>query len=632
MSFNICILRFHLKWKSEIRSNSISLVQFSIFAVLLIIFVVMKYFAYNYPISDLGLTYRLEYEFIYQHTFFYTEGNYLIAANGITKLIFVPLSLSLLIWNSPSMVAIQQVVLVGLGGVVIYQISFTLSQNKAISNVFQLIYYLYPSTYGFLPNGGNFMVYFQFFFLLSFLFYLKGKYRMALLSTILAATTNLLAPFLIVLFYLLEFAFPIKHVIDKRIIRDNNPSISKSKNQMFVISTFALMAIFETIISYPFGGPINLIIHSMHYGAAVGAGNPTLIPGTPLSLPGIVKSVFMGIPGVKLQFLEGLLGPLLFLSVVSPYAILVVIFFIGAWYSNYSPFYNTTTHYNFLITPFLFLGAIRFATKNKTINTTKKIVSLMLIATFISFILISPFNYNNFENGTIYNEIHATTFEKEMNQALSKIPVNASVFVQGELPQIMNRALVVTPQLYKGQHIDYAIFIPFGFSLNSKVFNDYSQKWANFFATNSSYGIYESIQGATIYKYNYKAFPVTYIPMNISQNLNLNYTLEPKINGTIFKSPSYNLAPGNFRVAMSFEYNNSDQVNATYSIINIVNSNSTYINVSPRLVDIHHNEYLLEYSFNNNIFSSFQFVLKVKSNMAGTFILTGLNLSQTTSV
>ena len=623
-------MRFKLRKVLEIRSNLFPIVQFLIFTVLMALFVVLKYFAYNYPISDLGLSYRLEYELIYQHTFFYTEGNYLVSANGITKLIFVPLSLSLLIWNSPAMVAVQQVILVGLGGLILYQISFVLSQNKLVSSFFQLIYYLYPSTYGFLPNGGNFMVYFQFFFLLSFLFYLKGKYKLALLSIFFAATTDLLAPFLISLFYLVEISFPIKPTLETKIPKEKRVKISLKKPYMFIFFTVTLMLVFETIISYPFGGPFNLIIHSMHYGVTNGAINTTLVSGGLPTLSGIVRAIFVGFPGSKFNYFKDLLGPLLFIPLASPYVILMAIFFTGAWYSNYSPFYNPYTHYNFLISPFLFLGSIRFATKNKTIKTTKKIVSLMLIASFVSFVLISPFSYSNFENGIIYNEIHVTTFEKEMDQALSNIPVNASVFVQGELPQIMNRAFVVTPQLYHGQQINYAIIIPFGFSLNSKTFNDYSQKWANYFATNSSYGVYESIQGATIYKFGYKSYPTTFIPMNVSQNLNLNYSLEPNINETIFKSRIYNLPPGSFKVTISLTYESLNQRDVTYSysIINILNSNSSNIIGHLKAVSKNHKNFKFEYLFHNTIFSSFQTLLQIRSNSIGSVGLTGFNVVQ----
>ena len=128
--------------------------------------------------------------------------------------------------------------------------------------------------------------------------------------------------------------------------------------------------------------------------------------------------------------------------------------------------------------------------------------------------MYSPFSISDFHNGYVNRHIKVSEFDKELSYGLSLIPPNSSVFIQNDLPQLMNRENVYMPGYYKNQTVDYAVIIPFGFSPISDAFGGYSAYWAHSFQDNSSYGVYENISGAIIYKWHYKGNPVYYVPYN----------------------------------------------------------------------------------------------------------------------
>ncbi|MGC9124460.1 MAG: hypothetical protein ACP5IB_10405, partial [Thermoplasmata archaeon] len=94
---------------------------------------------------------------------------------------------------------------------------------------------------------------------------------------------------------------------------------------------------------------------------------------------------------------------------------------------------------------------------------------------------------------------------KELKNGLSLIPKNSSVFMQSNSGWAMNFEKIYTSFKYHNETVDYAIIDP-GTSIKSSLSNGYSSYWANRFAHNLSYGIYESIRGIIINRYIWMSF------------------------------------------------------------------------------------------------------------------------------
>jgi hypothetical protein len=229
-----------------------------------------------------------------------------------------------------------------------------------------------------------------------------------------------------------------------------------------------------------------------------------------------VSNLFSNLGAVKIPFLYQIFSPVLLLSLLTPYSVLVIAYYIVSLFPNNPIFYVLTQQYPSLFYSFVFIGTVHFF-KNKFSGTdirkmAKRILVLVLISSIFSFAIYSPFSISNFQNGTVQEMATISQFDQELTAGLSLIPNNASVFIQNDLPQLMNRADVYMPGYYDNQTVDYAVIIPFGFSPISDAYGGYNPYWGNMFAHNSSYGIYEYIQGAIVYKLHYSGHPVIYIP------------------------------------------------------------------------------------------------------------------------
>ena len=115
-----------------------------IFFTAMSIFNVLYYIAGNYAVFDLGVSYRTAY--IFSHTFnlFQTANVTLGSAIPFTKLIFVPISLTLLIYNSPATLLVDQICVISLGGLALFWIAFYRLHDARIAIILEVAYFLYP--------------------------------------------------------------------------------------------------------------------------------------------------------------------------------------------------------------------------------------------------------------------------------------------------------------------------------------------------------------------------------------------------------------------------------------------------------------------------------------------------------
>ena len=518
-------MKYHLKFKSVqiLLKNYVSKVWIGIIPpVVFLLF--MSYYnflmvnSYNYTNFDLGVSYRLMYIFIIKHKIIFYPYNMLISPNPYSKLIFIPLSLTLYINNGIITLLIDQIVVISIGGYALFRIAQIKTKSLFISVAIELIYFLYPSTYGFMTHGGNYMIYFEGFILLGYLFYLKKWYVSAIIAFALAAISNAFAPVIIIVFLLVDYISK-THLKDysinklrkfkQNIILYNFKTHDKQLYFYIFIFLFSMILFISTII---FSGGISGLLSSARL-------TGTITQSTTNTHQNFFSTYLQGFGSEKLPFFYEVFSPVLFIPLLTPYFLPLAIYFMLIFTLNpvsVSSYFNMTQQYPYLYAAFIFIGLIYFFDKEHIFKVhskfIKKLIIIIIISSIISFLMYSPFSIYEFQNGTVNQNIHVTEFDKELTHGLSLIPLNSSVFIQNDLPQLMNRENVYMPGYYNNQTVNYAVIIPFGFSPTSDAFGGYNVYWAHSFQDNSSYGVYEYIAGAIIYKWHYEGEPVYYIP------------------------------------------------------------------------------------------------------------------------
>ncbi|MEM3290645.1 MAG: DUF2079 domain-containing protein, partial [Candidatus Micrarchaeaceae archaeon] len=476
--------------RNQSLKNISGLIISIVFFAFLSYYAILLYNAFRFAVFDLGLSYRLEYLFITTHSLVnWPIPHVLVSASPYTTLIYVPLSLTLLIYNSPVTVLVTQVGLIAIGGYAIFRIFKNITNNYLFGIIMQLVYFMYIPTYGFLTHGGNFEVYFEPLFLISYMYYIEKKFTLSFISIAFAAITNRWAPILLILFYSLQIVLD-KHILGKLFFKKNRKSsilkyISKSINRgskekyffiavfLFSISIFIMEVMIYTLPALISGSRINL---SSEYSTSM--------------LSNSLISIFGNMIDLKMSFLTQTFFPFLAIPLCTPYAILIVPYFILSWYSNYPSYYYLLQQYPYLFVGFLFVSIAYYFKILKSKKLIKKLVTLIFIFTLIEFTLFSPFNLQGLENGSFSSSIYVNNIEKELNYGFSLIPSNSTIFIQNNFPQLMYCEKVYMPGYYNNQTVDYAVIDPVSYNGISAAFSGYSSYWANEFAHNRSYGIY----------------------------------------------------------------------------------------------------------------------------------------------
>ncbi len=568
----------------------------SLFAVLFIILV--GYFnylvaeSYNYTVSDLGLVYRLMYLFHSGYiVIWYAHTKLVFSPIPFSKLIFMPLSLLLYINNSFFMPLLLIIIVLGIGGYALFEISLFKTESISVSLIIEIAYFLYPATYGFMANGANYVGYVEPFVLIGYFFMIRKRYLLAILFFILAAISNTWGPLIVMLVVILEVVSRLRlgRVVAKlkqhAILKTVKDKFHVHRKEVFFlfVTLIIMVAILSTVI-YLEGGIHGLLSNSRLTGSISNAGSS--------GNSGLLGQYLNGLGSVKLPFLNEILFPLLYLPAATIFIIPVLLYNLVIWSVNPSvsgAYFFLGQHYSYLFAAFLFLGLVQFVRVNfqdeYAIRIGKKIFILLLVSSIISFALYTPFSITNYQDGYLKSTSTISHFEAELTHGLSLIPMNSSVFIQNDLPQLMNRQHVYMPGFYQNQTVDFAVIIPFGFSPISSAYGGYSKYWANHFSDNSSYGIYENIQGAVVFKLGYQGKPVYLVPYSrtitpgVSGFGPLNSAID--INGTILvhnvthaQSIWYNgytnFYPGTFEINYSLATSNLSSKNLVqlYAMIN----------------------------------------------------------------
>lgn len=576
--------------------NFIGIFNASLFVIILSYFTVLQVQSYNYTVFDLGLVYRLMYLFYHNHTVIFYGNGIIYNPIPFSKLIFIPLSLIFFIQNNLYMPLIIQIFTLGIGGVALFKITHIKTNNWTAAIVIEIVYFLYPATYGFMANGANFMGYVEPFLIIGYLFLLRRKFVLSFLFFFTASISNTWAPLIVVVFLITDlFSTTNIRLIFERIkkfgfiVTGSQMFIDYKNRILFLTFTFLLLITTLSIVILMEGGISKALSDSRF---ATGGGSSLTVVSSSL-----LNQYLNGLSTVKLPFFVNALSPFLYTPVLTLYSIPFFLYNLLIWGLNPTSagsYFILDQHYSYLFAPFLFIGSVHFIGKfsrgKHKSELLKKLMILMLISSLVSFMLYSPFSAINFQDGTVKQLSTVTPLDKELTYGLNLIPINSTVFIQNDLPQLMNREQVYMPGYYNNQTVDYAIIAPFGFSQISSEYGGYSPYWANQFSTNSSYGVYEDICGITVYKLGYVSNPAYFVPVNktilpgyfglnpINSGINKNGTIfVPRIsnNETFFSGGFTNFYPGTYKITFSINAYNLSKNNKIHLCVLKNNGNNT---------------------------------------------------------
>lgn len=539
----------------------ISLVVTAVLSMFFSWYVVTLYNGYNFYVADAGIFYHTEYIFYHTHMLLsWPSSNHLINPVPYGNLIYIIIAPLLLFQDSPAIFLIFEMVWVLLGSFFLFKIARHETGSVFWAFSLQSIYILFPPNYAIVTNGPEFEILLPTFVLISYYLFIKGKYAASVVVGLLGATTSIVSPVIIVIFFLIE-DFEIKGYVYKLLKRTLRMKNTEKETIVYpykyaFILLWVGIAIFVALLFIK--TPIHSLIPSFFSTNSFTSGTSHSHNTFGSFFDRIISS-----DDTKLIFFYQILGGFLFLPLVSPFVIPIISYFLVIFYANYDAYYNPLNHYTSIIIAFLFLGMVynvRDVKLNK--NKLRKLMIALIVAMLLSFMLYSPFSITNIENGTVHSEYSVTSEDQYLNVAFSVIPHNASVFSQNAFPQLMNRLNFYMPGYYNNQTVDYAVVSPISPATYLPNFIGFSPFWAQHFLNNTSYGIFEFVGGVTVFKLNYHSGPILFIPLVMKYTININLTSGISLNAPVYKGIYEYMPPGIYKFTYAIKVNGNLPTNS----------------------------------------------------------------------
>lgn len=487
------------------------------------------YNAFQLHIWDVGVNFDLP--------FLTSNGIFQLQPEKWDYLLFVPL---MKISPSPFTLILAEDFLMALSGFFIFLVAkIKLKQNVpslVISSTYLFSYIIFGAPY--FPS--HYQILFSAFFIISFYSFLRKKMVFFSIFIVLSAAASNLGAVtsLFFLFYL----------ILRNIRLHDFPSISKSSiriflyaNFFFLVDTFIVLCILLSTIfffgssQFLSGGHINS--SSGYLGLIFGFGiNATL------------KILYLTL--IILPF-----GPAIFKS---KYSILLVPYLGLTLSSSFNNFFYLGFQYSFDIGVILFLIFIdNFSgtSLSKRVNVgyvksnkrLKKSLYWLVLVTVVLDIFILPFGPMNFSLGDnpnapinaydLQNAMSITPNDRALSNMISYIPLNASILIQENMPQLTNRQIWFEPGSYNGSYpIQYILTDPWNpdFTLIPPSFiGPYTSTmyyWYNTLYQRGTYGIKADYNGSILLELGYSGPPLIWSPYKYNIPISM---LHPVDNSTI---------------------------------------------------------------------------------------------------
>lgn len=546
-----------------------------LFGLVYSFFLIKLYQNYNFTVFDTGIAFHTEYIFLHEHVLLnWPATNILITPSTYGKLIYVIISPFMFLHDSPETWFVIQATWISVGSFIVYRIVEHETHSPLVGLTVQFIYFFFPGTYGVLPNGGNFVVFLETFMLLAYYLYLKEKYFLSSIVAIFGITTSPAAFIFFILMYGVAdirnngylYHFWNKLTGNQKIVTQKISKDYINGTLVFTLGVSVIVGI--TLLKTPFNSLLPSVFHF-----ATSSTSSSALSSTGSGLVGHLFNNIVANSSLKIQFFKQLLEGFLYLPLFTLYSLPIIFYIAAAYSSNFLPFVVVQNHYTFYIAAFLFISFATMLGKfKKKKRVLRLIASLALISMLLSFAMYSPVSIQNLEDGTLHSELTQTQYQKYVSMAIDLIPNNASVFAQNDFPQLMNRQNFYMPGYYNGTRVDFAVIDPYTLGVMSSPFIGFNSSWAQFFYSNTSYGVYEVVGGLIVYKLGYDKNPVRFLPYSHTDYINEEISAGNYISNPVFSGVYSYYVPGmyelTYNISVGDNFTNSSTMIEEWTWVN----------------------------------------------------------------
>jgi uncharacterized membrane protein len=506
------------------KRRNILLLEIAIYALLFSIFTTVRYYSFNTYAYDLGTYNQVLHTTLFNGKLLYSPTDLIANPTGslfgihFSPIFFVMLPFYAIYPNPPTLLVIQSVVL-ALGALPLYLFASRRLLNEKLALVIATLYLLSPlvqgiNWYDFHPEA------FLPLFFLSALYFFDVKNKFGYFASVLLALMCL--EFSSVIFIFVSVYLFVKLEPWKK------ASIDKSK-LWWLLATITISVVW-LIISLQiirFFNPIVQPLTGDVYWREIGANSLLDVPSQALLHPGRIVSALQFDGWQKLSFVLVILGSVAFLPLLEPLiAICLIPWFVPAFLSNYTPFYQFNIQYTAFIIPFVAYGAVlglqRIKAPPENVFSKKPVKAAIAILICFALVLCyfttplntKPFNSIGFFT---YGIPQFTQHDQKVLNLLALLPENASVLTQNNIfPLLSNRINVylfpsgvryppgATFNKALQEELDESEFIVVDMKSNNIV----APTILSYISKNSDFGVYASFDGALILKRNYTQTPM----------------------------------------------------------------------------------------------------------------------------
>ncbi len=459
-------------------------------------------------------------------------GHLKSAPQNLIYLAFTPLTR---IFPNPMVLVYAEDLLMAIGGFVIYLIAAEVWGSRSRALLVEGLFLFNYSLFGapFYPN--HYEILFSVFFPIAYLLHLKGWPAASAVFLVVAALTSSLGAVMVGIYVGL--------LLGPRFIaelRGRGLGVTRFllEQRFALVVGIAAVAIF----AFPFAvqGP-TLTLSYDHLAGSPGA--PSLLGG----LPDDLSAKILGLTLLVVPFLP-VIRRCRYVLMVLPYAGLTL-FSVADHYAQFS------YQYLYIVGAVLFIAwieALRFRYTSvpispKALDPTSppsrprvrrwrlpgrisrepELLQMSAIVIGLGFFIL-PYSPGNAFAGGYYSipfrDYHfpALVTQTSYDQALwgmtERVPTNASVLIQEDMPMLTNRAVWYEPGSYDGEPVQYALTDPSTFWFNYTppgFIGPYPTPmitWVNDLLSQSTYGIVEEYKGAILLERGYTAPTASFVP------------------------------------------------------------------------------------------------------------------------
>ena len=466
--------------------NKFRLIQngYRFFPILCVLFVIisfiitsyidyLEYINYNLNVFDLGQTFSLAYQ--------YSIPNFTNNASETRKLIYLLYVPIVKLFPSPFSIVIIENSLFSLTAFFLYLTSVNLGISRKRGFLIAFFFLFNYALLGPIFDPGHYQYLFSIFFILGFYLISKHHTILAVCFYFLSALTSDLALVTIIIFSLMWIISDIKFKSHPFFNYNDLNYPHRIRYAFFLlISTFIILS----ISIYYFGGMSSFILGGHVFltsSLSVNTSGPTLFGDISSNLT------------LKMLFVVFMLLPYFLYIPFSKYSILLIPYFLLLFFSNFVYYGYFQFSYPSNIIILLFIIVIDVERKHSThiklknispINIKikfgkkfkRKFIALVLIIIALNLMALpySPVNeslpkaflnstdtpfYNNFN---LIEQISHSQYDTYISSLISMIPLNTTVLVERNMPQLTNRVGWEDPGLYNGTPIiDYTLVDPY---------------------------------------------------------------------------------------------------------------------------------------------------------------------------